>query len=238
VLSKTAMGHKAKATLSAAGDVEVQGECVTIKASVYDEEEDAETLGTITLDGDVETTGNVTAESLTIGTGTCTNLDELATTPFVASLERRVEALERMDTCILWWTEENMKAGTTTNLYNVIPTNFPTQKLAILMVSSNNLHTVSLPTNFVPDRHLSVQIRTRIVSASTNYIRYGTEIVQSTSASRNYIFDWDPALSAWAVLESSAVNAPRDGLWPGGYGVPENAPATVEEWLALHPEWQ
>lgn len=57
VLSQETL-RKAKATLSAEGNVEVKGERVTITAEVYDEEEDETVPGTIELDGNV-TAGNV-----------------------------------------------------------------------------------------------------------------------------------------------------------------------------------
>ena len=202
---------------------------------------DANAAGIAAVQGAVATNaGNITTNSSRIAaieSDYVQAADIAAVTSAVASLRRLVEELERTDTCVLWWTDKTMKSGTTVDTYNWIPTNFPTPTLAILAVSSNSIHTISIPPDFCPDRHLTVRIRIRIVGSSTNNIRYGVNSVQSTTNSRNYVFDWDPAIRAWALLDSCTFSAVRDGFWQEGIGIPPNAPETVEEWIALHPEW-
>lgn len=65
VFRKEITSPKATATLKA-GDVSVEGETITLKAEVYDEDEDETTPGTITLEGNTVTEGDIEAGSLTM----------------------------------------------------------------------------------------------------------------------------------------------------------------------------
>lgn len=120
---RMSMGERARLVFSREGPrgaekALLEADDVTIKSGVYDDEEEEWVRGQImldgntyvaggtTLDGDVQAEGNmtvtddldvgrsVTAKSLTVGTGTTTNLSELATAASVSAVSGRVDAIE------------------------------------------------------------------------------------------------------------------------------------------------
>ena len=163
-----------------------------------------------------------------------------ASTQDVASVERRVEVMERPDTCTLWWTDATMSEGDDTAAYNWFPTNFPTPQMRIVVYATNGVHHLAMPTDFQPDKPIKVQVVVWGATANTtNYLRYGTTTIQTVagSMSRAYTFVWDVALATWTDVSFNPSVSPYSYSGGQRYTVPPNAPATVEDWLALHPEW-
>lgn len=187
--------------------------------------------GTLALTEDVSSATNQLSEDIAAA---------YATTGSVASVERRVGCLERTDTCSLWWSDDTLLEGGGESDYNWIPTNFPTPKMRILVYATSGIHNISLPADFIPGRQVSVQLIMWGGSANTtNYVRYGTTTVQTVSGNlvRTYEFAWDVALSAWMDISATPSVSPYSYSAGQRYVIPPSAPATVSQWLVLHPEW-
>jgi len=168
---------------------------------------------------------------------TSSDASGFATTGAVASVERRVEALEYPETCTIWWSDSNIKSGTGASDYNWIPTNFPTRKLRLYIYVTNGVHVFSIPDDFAPDLGKTVTVVHLYTGPCTNYLRFGSALIHNTAVSsgtsiRAYEFVWDPCAKAW-TLDSRAEQVPPYTLTTSGRydSPPPGVPSTVEEWL-------
>lgn len=215
----------------------LEADDVTIKSGVYDEEEDEWVPGQILLDGhatvygdtlldgnahvegglsvveDAEFGGAVSAQSLTIGTGTTTNLSELATaasvsavsdrvgdieddyltsedaagfatTGAVASVERRLDEVETLlDEYWCTWAATKLADG----VENWIPTNWPARKVwCCLYINRLGNFTISMP-NWTPPAPCELHLLVR-KQAGTNSVLVvkapdGTTLASSAATS-------------------------------------------------------
>lgn len=188
------------------------------------------------IDGRV---GDIEADYLTSA-----DAEGYATTGAVASVERRVEALEYPETCNLYWPPEYI----TNHWYgrNIvdIPTNFPTRKLNLIVCDAGitNLGINLPPWNPGRDVEISV-IATRTSAAPTNrftIVRINNNTQSSAASYQVYshyrmgVITYDSLTQSWSTRTITLAARPYwwsiDGL---GVEYPINYPATVEEWEAL-----
>lgn len=176
-----------------------------------------------------------------------TNLGEWvqSTTTNVASVERRLDALEDLhewpETCVLWWTTNMVNGGS-----YAIPTNFSTRKLEI-RVNRAGLTScvVHLDTQWDPGRSVEIIVDSFCTSGSgTNTMQFwhngaylsggNIETIGGNSA-REWILSFDPAARQWRC-KYHGVGYYWMGEAASIAGVkssPPNGPSTVEEWEEL-----
>ena len=173
------------------------------------------------------------------------------------SVERRLAQLQN-DTCTLFWGTNLITQSGADSFHpvtHIAPTNFPTPKLRIYFndtLVTNVLFTTKK--NWNPGRRVEiffVPLRATQGGYPENTNRYtmfsaaegvGTgSIINSLSNYREFRLCWEPDCSNWEsiLFQSTAfpyqftTNGSR--LTPGDFS--PTAPATVEDWLALHQEW-
>jgi hypothetical protein len=212
-------------------------------------------------------------KSLTIGEGTCTNLAELASTGFVfavsgrvsaieadyvqaadiadfattqavASLERRIGALEYPETCTLVWSTNYM---TNSDATYYVPTNFPTKKLMLYLCDElvTNVN-VDVPRFWTPPRDVEIDLipvrpvnSTSPRSLNIKCAGGGVATFQNNSAFRFFRFIYNHDMEAWSMCSFTLPVMPRFISASGEFAQPTplGGPSTVEEWMALHPDW-
>ena len=168
----------------------------------------------------------------------------------LASLERRLAQLQN-DTCTLYWSPANVILPTDSETYD-IPTNYPTTKLRLLIwTSAEKNPTFNLPP-WDPGRDTSIEVifgsngnrgsgnSTRLSVASSNIyswtslpgVRWSLEYTRVTGR-------WISNVQTFINSSWAQCNFATDGsdMSRGGSSLSTNAPSTVAEWLANHPEW-
>ncbi len=163
----------------------------------------------------------------------------------LGSVERRLEVLERTDTCLLWWTT-NLTSETT----YWVPTNFPTRRLEI-RADRGGLTNLIIAVNGAYDYGRDVEIEICFCASSaghgivrcmgrssSSYVSMGNVTGTTT---RYFTFRYDHATKSMRSLGVSPAITSANMLTvtfaDGGATSTPTGPCSVEEWLALHPEW-
>ena len=155
------------------------------------------------------------------------------------SVERRVDALEMPETCVLWWTTNLVSGGRVW-----IPTNFPTRRLEIRAERTGISDCYSyLDATWNPGRNVEIDYYSFASTAGTNIfsLRRGsntgsTNIVPVTfnsTPSRLVRASYDPVAEEWR-LSWWTIDA-GEATIRYAMGAQERhtptGPSTVEEWL-------
>lgn len=157
----------------------------------------------------------------------------------IASVERRLDALEMPETCVLWWTTNLQSGG---EYY--IPTNFPTKRLEV-RVNRTGFETCALivDCSWSPASDVEIDVISYAESAGTNTVRLangvgGTIYTGNTSGTqtRRWLVSFDVATGLWRVyfftVDSQVSIASKVVNPAGGASFEPTGPVTVEEWVA------
>ncbi len=155
------------------------------------------------------------------------------------------------DTCDLYWTTNTILVAGASNFTNDIPTNFPTRNLRIWIWTQGLTNSVFRLPVFNPGREADIQFNIMYAGdrSSSNYVGINVGRFLAVRANTKYgvfaKYSFSPHTRSWIPTiwyGSSGESYYNDITADGGTDrkgslIPTNAPATVEEWLALHPEW-
>lgn len=190
--------------------------------------------GTLALKEDVSSATNQLSEDIAAA---------YATTGSVASVERRLERLEYPETCALYWDPDFVTSNWDADSSVIyVPTDFPTKRLDLVVCDNgiSNLY-VRLP-GWQPARDVEVVIcvlrDTGDSVGRASRVQYLNQLLINHTAANNYrllICDYDSFAKTWSFYPQTLASRPYYGT-TSRKDFPSNRPATVEEWLALHPE--
>ena len=124
-----------------------------------------------------------------------------------------------------------------------VPTNFPTQRLSLVVDDTDIPYlNIEMP-RWVPNRKTVVDIFPCRNNSATNRntrVRIGGEsfaVIVTSGQYRRFRMEYDPGSCCWQSESYQLTTTPYWYDAAGRNPFPANRPATVEEWLALHPEW-
>ena len=175
------------------------------------------------------------------------SLAGLATTQELAAAFARAAN----DTCTLYWRSADLA----TNAIHAFdfPTDFPTPKLKIFAWTFGTTNAAFNLPSWNPGREVEIEFELgyasdRTTNNPTSLQLMGTTTISRTSAVGVYwLLRFSPESGRWITIGIVPVNgagyqrnvAPDgSGATTGSGSIPEDAPATVAEWVALHPEWE
>jgi hypothetical protein len=155
------------------------------------------------------------------------------------------------DTCTLFWDTSVVSAS---NEKYVLPTNFPTRRLLVYFDDSAATNiTITTAANWDPGREIEIEVvplcipNTNNVPVRATFLTFSEKKstlhgITSATQYRRYLLRFHPDEGQWKILTFALNQYPStytlDGTRKYTATIPATAPATVEEWIVLHPEWQ